>query len=135
MRYEVAIGIQNGYIVWTSKQYPAGRFHDVTIFCDGLKQKLLDAGEVAVADKGYRGKPNTIDLPEDGTLEWIQEKNQACARHETCNNRFKKWNALKGVFRHSTSLHEDAFQAIVVLTQISIETGQPLFDVDTFDNN
>jgi hypothetical protein len=67
--YEVAICIQTGEIVWTVSPFCAGRYPDITIFrIGGLKEKLLMAGERCEADKGYRGEPGTIDLPDDGLV-------------------------------------------------------------------
>ena len=61
LRYEVAIAIQTGHVVWTNGPYPAG-WSDLKIFRDKLKKKLKN-GERVEADKGYRGEPNKVDPP------------------------------------------------------------------------
>ena len=91
---------------------------------------LLDAGEQAVADLGYRGEASTINLPKQGTENWELEMGEARARHETCNNRFKKWMVLQVRFRQQIDLHETCFTAVVVITQLQIQYGQPLFYVE-----
>ena len=91
---------------------------------------LLQAGEKAVADLGYRGEPATINLPEEGTQEWIYRMAVARARHETCNRRFKQWNILQHRFRHNVDDHTTYFTAVAVITQLQIETTSPLFELN-----
>ncbi len=129
VRYEVAIAIQSGDIVWLSGPYPAGSFADITIFrTGGLKEMLLAAGERAEADLGYRGEPETIELPLSGHIDTHVGKARARMRHETCNKRFKQWACINSRFRHSFEYHHDCMTAVVVLTQFAIENGEPLFD-------
>ena len=79
VRYEVAVSIQSGDIVWVSGPWRAGRHPDITIFREGgLKQKLLEAGERADANCGYCGEPLTIDLPDEGPAPLIFAKKHAC---------------------------------------------------------
>jgi len=96
---------------------------------------LLASNEKAVADLGYRGEQNTIDLPDQGSPEWQAEMALAQARHESYNNRFKKFAALKNTFRHSVKLHQDVFYAVAVITQLRIENGDTLFDIDAYGDN
>lgn len=134
IRYEVAIGILTGSIVWVSKMYRAA-VHDITIFRENLMGMLLAADEKAVADKGYQGEPDTIDLPDEGSIEWQQQKNRARARHETCNRRFKTWNVMGMRFRHNIDFHENCFHAVAVITQLQLENGNPLFDIGHVHGN
>lgn len=89
---------------------------------------LLEAEEKAIADLGYRGEPDTIDLPEDGPIETHRPKAVARLRHETCNRRFKQWACMNVRFRHSMVHHGECMKAIAVLTQLAIENGEPLFN-------
>ena len=90
---------------------------------------LLEADEQAVADKGYRGEPLTIALPGSGETEEEEEAMaRARMRHETCNKRFKNFACMTMPFRHGLGMHYDCMHAIVVLTQLEIENGHPLFD-------
>ena len=128
VRYEIGVAIQSGDIVWVNGPWRAGRYPDITIFQEGgLKDKLLDEGERAEADLGYRGKPDTIDLPDEGPFHLILAKKRARMRHETCNRRFKNWGCLTSNFRHGVDVHRDCMYAITVLTQLAIENGEPLF--------
>jgi hypothetical protein len=58
-------------------------------------------------------------------------KQDARARHETVNGRFKQFNCL-GRFRHDKELHVYCFHAIAVITQIAITHGEPLYDIDYY---
>lgn len=61
--------------------------------------------------------------------------NHVRARQESVNKRFRHWGALgegKRVFRHDMDKHQTVFHAIVVITQIAIENGEPLFDTANY---
>lgn len=129
IRYEVAISIKGGQIVHIQGPYPAGKWPDIKIFRECLKYKLLE-GEKAEADNGYHGEPDKISTP--SAYYFGREKKQkdiARARHETCNRRFKHWGVLSQRFRHELVNHRNFFGAIVVITQLELRTGHPLFAV------
>ncbi len=63
LRYEVAVSIQCGDIVWINGPFPAGAWPDLNVFRHSLKAKLIRAGERCEADDGYKGEPGTVDLP------------------------------------------------------------------------
>ena len=132
LRYEVAISIQGGDIVWINGPFPCGSWPDIKIFRERLMH-ALPQGEKAEADMGYRGEPTKIDLPEENIFgSNIQREAKALvrSRHETCNRRFKQWNSLSLVFRHNLKKHKTVFDSVAVLTQISIDYGNKLFSVD-----
>ena len=58
--YEVATYVQTGDIVHINGPFKPGKFADLSIFFMKLKQLLLDAGEKAEANLGYRGEPETV---------------------------------------------------------------------------
>ena len=95
---------------------------------------LLAARERAIADRGYRGEPATISLPDEGSDDWQGEMAAARARHETCNRRFKSWMVLQVRFRQQIDFHKTCFTAVVVITQLQIQSGQPLFEVQVYGN-
>jgi hypothetical protein len=54
LRYEMAVCIQTGDIVWVNGPFKCGKWSDIKIFKTFLMQRLAD-GELVEADKGYRG--------------------------------------------------------------------------------
>lgn len=132
VRYEVAVSINGGDIVHTNGPFPAGTWPDISIFRARLLHKL-ENGEMVEADRGYRGEPTKIRLPVDYVTEsQKKKKSKARARHETVNRRFKQFGALGTRFRHDVSLHKTVFESVVVLTQLEIANGSPLFHVDFY---
>ena len=55
LRYEMALCIQTGWIVWTNGPFCAGSHSDVKIFRAGLKREL-DLYECVEVDRGYVGE-------------------------------------------------------------------------------
>ena len=55
LRYEMALCIQTGWIVWTNGPFCAGSYSDVKIFRAGLKREL-DLYECVEVDRGYVGE-------------------------------------------------------------------------------
>jgi hypothetical protein len=47
--------------------------------------------------------------------------------------RFKQWEILRTTFGHDLLHHCDVFVAIVCITQVVIENGEPLFDCDEYE--
>ena len=127
VRYEVGLSIQQGEIVWLNGPFPAGRFADVTIFRKGLKWLLLASNERAEADLGYRGEPFCVDLPEEGCFfrgeQQKKLKARVRSRHETVNSRLKNFACLSQPFKHRLSKHKYCFNAVAVITQVSIKYG------------
>ena len=106
-----------------------GIYNGITIFREGLKQKLEKEGEKAEADLGYRGEPDTIRHPRD-YKSWSDQKAKAYVlmRHETINRRFKQFKILSDKFWHDVRKHESVFRAVLVLTQIEFDIGEKPFD-------
>ena len=75
LRYEVALNIQTGDIVWSHGPFPPGAHTDLAIFLQGLAHKLkpgekvkadthkLKPGERVEADRGYWLWPRFVDCP------------------------------------------------------------------------
>jgi hypothetical protein len=51
------------------------------------------------------------------------------SRHETFNGRLKNWGVLKRTYRHDIQLHGTVFTACVLITQLCVSNGEPLFEV------
>lgn len=128
LRYEIAIAIQSGDIVWLHGPFPCGDWPDLRIARESLIY-ALDPGEVYVADGGYYDGENWSDTPNGlNTFEQAQ-KALARARHETANGRFKMWSVLRQRYRHKRESHSAVFHAIVNITQLAIQNGEPLFQI------
>ncbi len=128
LRYEVAICIQTGWIVWVNGPFAAGHWNDVKIFKGWLKQ-LLYPGEKVEADNGYPDEK--VSRPDQNCSNYANYlcKADVRGRHETVNRRFKQFQCLKQVFRHDKQKHVHCFNAVAVITQLLIENGEPLYQV------
>ena len=73
--------------------------------------------------------PSSIVLPEEKQ----RMMHIARRRQETVNRRFKQWKILSDVFRHDLGMHGRVFSAIATITQLVIQHGEPLFQVDYND--
>jgi len=120
-RYEVAVCIQTGHIVWVNGPFRCGEWPDISIFRRNLRQLLLP-GEKVEADKGYKGENLFVRTPDTFTSKSdIRAKDIARARHESVNKFFRLWGALKQKYRHDRKKHKPVFAAIAVITQLAIE--------------
>jgi hypothetical protein len=135
LRYEIGVDILAGNIVWINGPYAAGKYPDIKKFCNGLAH-WLDEHERVEADDGYIGKalqkvkcPGCTSNPTKNQ----EMQNRVRSRHESLNGRLKNWEILKSMYHHDIMEHGNVFQAIAVITQISINTGKQLFDVDYSD--
>jgi len=133
LRYEVALCIATGDIVWINGPFPCGMFSDWVIFRDFGLRKNLERNERVEADDGYAA----------GDPEWVKTRsgilhidkgmrNNVRARQEVVNKRLKQWNVLCHVFRHNISHHGDAFRAVAVITQLSFDYGERLFQIEGY---
>jgi DDE superfamily endonuclease len=136
LRYEVAVNIQNGWIVHVNGPFPAGKWSDLKIARTKLTL-MLEASqfddEMALADGGYQDGYLYFETPTGENNEDQRMKAIARARHETINRRFKLWKILSNRY-HGTNLerHAHIFMAIANITQLLIErTGHDATDEDT----
>ena len=135
IRYEVALCIITGEIVWINGPYEPGIWNDLTIFRNALLSELGD-GERVEADDGYRGEaPRYVKCPKSiGSVELTATMEAFVRRRqETVNKRFKQWGILKQVYRGDTAKHGQPFRVCAIVTQLAIENGEPLFQVDYKD--
>ena len=89
----------------------------------------LEEGERVDADDGYIGEaPGCIKCPQSflNPQETLFMQQRVRNRQETVNKR-ENWGVLKQVYMHHFTGHGDLFNAIVVITQITINNGEPLF--------
>ena len=133
--YEVALSIYESKCVWVAGPYPAGK-HDITIFRKKLKNKMVASGEAngkeyrGIGDRGYRGESSLLSVPSSQDSSEVRDfKGRAMSRQETFNSRLKHYDCLDVRFRHGIEKHALAFYACVVLVQLQMENGFPLFQV------
>jgi hypothetical protein len=134
LRYELGVDILAGNLVRIQGPYPAGKFTDIKIFNKVLRN-FLEPDERVEADEGYRGHPDKIKCPGNDVHlagNWAMQ-GRVRVPHKTLNGRLKTWGILSQVFRHHITMHGDVFQACAVVTQLTIENGEPLFEVEYTD--
>ena len=138
LRYEVAVCIRTGWIVWIHGPFPPGDWNDLTIFRDGLKH-LLRPGERVEADDGYIAEdPQLVKAPAGARFmedeHWHAKRGTARRRHETINQRIKIFKVLTDRFHHDIEKHSMCFRACAVLTQLSFVFGtRRPFSVENYD--
>jgi hypothetical protein len=136
LRYELGVDILAGNLVWIQGPYPAGKYTNIKIFNKVLRN-FLKPGERVEADEGYRGHPDKIKCPgnDANPAENRRMQGRGRARHETLNGRLKNWGILSQFFRHYIMTHGDVFRACAVVTQLTVENGEPLSRSNTRTNS
>ncbi len=134
LRYKLGVSILGGDLVWVQGPYPAGKFTDIKIFNKVLCH-FLDPREQVEANEGYVGHPDKIKCPQNvgKTAEKWEMQGRVRVRHETLNRRLKKWGIPSQVFCLNIMQHGNVFRVCVVVTQLPIENGEPLFKVEYKD--
>jgi hypothetical protein len=119
LKYEIAIDIFTGRVVWISGPHRGG-LHNKTIFVEmGLREKI-QLGKKFVTDRVYGAiahpedhlklsLPNPLDDKETNNF-----KARVRARHETFNGQLKFYNSLLDTFHHRWASHVHVFEAICV---------------------
>ena len=136
IRYQVLLCIKTGEIVLVDGPFPPGLINDLSSIRFYILE-MLEEGERMEADDGYLGEaPKYIKCPKSFTNDKakLAMQQRVRSRHETVNKRFKQWGCMRQRFRHSVRHHSAAFRAVAVLTQLAIEFGEPLFEVDYSDD-
>ena len=133
-KYEIALSMVEPKVVWISGPHRGGK-HDLSIFREGLKQKMLELpGKLVNADLGYRTSewdevgmmayPNSMD-PE----QLMEFKSRGRCRQETFNGRLVHFKICQDTFRHTKEQHKHAFEAVVVTVQYQMDNGSPIYSV------
>lgn len=124
LRYEVALNIRTGYMVWLYGGYPCGLYPDLKLAREAFVPSLT-TGERAMADKGYKDATHFIlPIPQNTTRHGL-----IMSRHETINRRLKQFQILSQVYRHSLKKHPMLVSAVANVTQLMLQNGHPLFSV------
>ena len=128
LRYEIAISISTGWIVWVMGPFPAGEWPDLRIVRESLNHEL-DAGEQYIADGGYYDGYQWAVTPR-GLHEHVDRVRALVrARHENINGRFKQWRALCERWRHAPHKHGVMFRAIANVIQMGLRSDEPAWPI------
>lgn len=125
LRYEIGLSIDLGEIVWAYGGVPCGEYSDLRLAREVFVYEL-DLNEKAIADRGY--KDGNFFITPDNSPSYPKIK-RILARHETINRRLKQWKCLSTKFRHPLFHHPKCFHAIICITQIIVQNGEPIFKI------
>jgi hypothetical protein len=128
LRYELAVGIGSGYIVWVHGPFPAGEWSDINIARRSLVH-FLDDDEFYIADGGYRDGNQYSMTPGGRSSYRDRQMGVVRSRHETINSRLKGWKVLSVMFRHKLEKHCICFRAVANIVQLGLMTNRPAFQV------
>ena len=133
LRYEVAVSIQRGEIVWINGPFPPGEWNDISIFRRNI-MGMLGSDERVEADWGYQEEPYNVNLPHEdyGCPTTRAIKSNCRHRHETVNRRFKVCGALQQCYRHDLDKHALIFNSVAVIVELELENGYPLAQINNY---
>ncbi|KAI2498412.1 hypothetical protein MHU86_16109 [Fragilaria crotonensis] len=126
LRYEMAICIQTGDIVWVNGPYKCGKWPDVKIFKSRLMH-LLGDDEMVEADRGYRGHNVKARTPDDCVPRRPLGKNKSKGSTRDSQSTSQAMGSMQHRWRHVRHKHKIAFAAVAVCTQLAFETGERPF--------
>ena len=128
----MGVCIQTGHIVWINGPFRAG-LDDLSIARQAVV-RVVERGEKVEADGGYEGKPHYISTPADAvTGKQAKMKSSARHPHEHGNSCLKIFKILEKPFRNDLEKHSLVFRAVAVITQLNIEIGFDLWEVEYGD--
>ena len=128
--------------VWTSSRgtcygsrVPALPVSIPLYFLNKVLCHFLEPGELVEADEGYRGHPDKIKCPgnDSNPAENQVMQGRVRARHKMLNGWLKTWGTLSLVFHHRITMYDNVFRACVVVTQLTVENGELLFEAEYED--
>lgn len=102
----------------------------------GIKDEL-EQHEKVEADNGYSGDhPGYCICPKGYATRTNQKKlrRRVQMQHEHINERMKNFQCLSLRFWHSVEQHSACFHAVAVLTQFAIKSGDPMIDMQEYDD-
>jgi len=137
LRYLVIMSIRNSDIVFIAGPYLPGVYNDLQILRRCGVLAMLEHGEKFEADDGYMGEyPAYVDCPGGYAARPDQERmrGRLRMRHEHVNKRMKNFRCMVNRFNHGVEKHSSCFRAVAVLTQLSMESGEPMIDMREYDD-
>ena len=132
LRYEVGICILTGCIVWINGPFRCG-IPDIEIARQCLIRNLT-LNEMAGIDNEYEGEDWHLRILHYRSKRGKQMKRIAGQHHETVTEHLKHLNMRSNTFRFPLKRHSACFRAMAILTQLNIENGEPLFEVEYNDH-
>jgi len=98
---------------------------------EGLRAKLKRLGKRVIADKGCRGHPKLISLPNSCDSKEVSKfKSRARCRQEKLNGKIAEFECMNDIgFRHSKEKLQACFEAVAVIVQHKMDMGEPLHDI------
>lgn len=127
LKYEIAVSIHGGNIVWVYGGVPCGIYSDLTLARESFVDQLLP-NEKAVADGVYRD--NRYFITPLYNPDSIQAQKEIRARHEKVNGIIKRFHCLTTVFRHHWQDHSFCFFAVAQIVHLIIEYDEPLYELN-----
>ena len=132
VKYDVGVCIKTGYIVWINGPFVASA-SESTIFKDGLGEHICEDEKVEV-DSGPKGDHRLVQPHVGKDSKERKQKSVVRGRQEGVNGRMKVYSVLTNHFHHMKDGRENmmnahglCFNAIAVITQLKISTGEPIF--------
>jgi hypothetical protein len=125
VKYEISMSVFQPQCVWISGPHRGGK-RDITIFREGLKQKIKPGGK-AIIDRGYvssRRDEQMLSQPDTCDSKALNNfKSRARLRQETFNGRLKFFDALSQTFWHHVDKHKLVLEAVCVIVQYQMDNG------------
>ena len=131
LSYLVGLSIQTGHIVWVDGPWRAA-VCDCKCFRRSGVMNYLEEGEKCEGDSHYQRNLKSIFIQRQSSDPVARRQADVVqARHEVINKLMRQFRVLShDHFRHSVDRHSTAFRAAAVVTQLNIESGHPMFQVE-----
>ena len=90
--------------------------------------------EMIETGAGDQGENRHTRTPSEEYFRSQKGERRAGQRHETVSERLNNFNILSNDLRFPLKRHSSCFRAVVVITQLNIENGQPFFQIKYYDD-
>ena len=132
VKYDVGVCIKTGHIVWVDGPFVASH-SESTLFKHGLGKHIFD-GEKVEVDSGPKGDDRLVQPHVGKDSKERKQKSVVRGRQEGVNGRMKVYSVLTTHFHHMKDgrermmkAHGLCFNAVAVITQLKIASGEAIF--------
>jgi hypothetical protein len=132
IKYEIGVCIKTGHIIWVNGPFVAS-YSESTIFKQGLGNHIYE-GEKVEVDSGPKGDDRLVQPHVGKDSKERKQKSVVRGRQEGVNGRMKVYSVLTTHFHHMKDGRENmmkahglCFNAVAVITQLKICSGEPIF--------